>query len=130
MHETLGQADAAAAIEADWAPGERGVMYGGATSGGVESLGLQPLGANAAATELRLALEHQARELDAVLTRFTEATGLMPTSPDREWRGLAQLFYSWALDRLRSDLTAADEHLRSSLHETRRAAESLGARVG
>lgn len=135
MHEMLGRADAAAAIEADWAPGERGVMYGGATSGGVESLGLQSLGlqspgADAAAIELRRALEHQARELDAVLTRFTEATNLMPTSPDSEWRGLAQLFYSWALDRLRSDLTAADGRLRSALHETRRAAESFGARVG
>ncbi|WP_349899154.1 hypothetical protein [Parafrigoribacterium soli] len=85
---------------------------------------------DAAAIELRRALEEQSRELDAVLTRFTHAAALMPTSPGRDWRGLAQLVYSWSLDLLRADLTTAEDRLRSALHESRRAAESLGARVG
>ena len=84
-------------------------MHGGAASGGIGPLGLQ-----AATVELRQALEQQARELDAVLARFTDATRLMPTSPDREWRGLAQLFYGWALDRLRAELNGAEEQLRSA----------------
>lgn len=86
--------------------------------------------AAAAAGELLRALEEQGRELDAVLSRFTEARLLLPASTEHGWRGLAQLFYSWALDRLRADLDAAHEQLTAAVHETRRAVHSLGDRVG
>lgn len=115
-----GLTDATAAGEAELSPGERGGMYGGATS----------IEADSAVIELRLALDEQARELDAVFARFTHARLLMPTSPAREWRGLAQLVYELSLAALGSELDAAEEHLGAALHETRRAAESLGGRVG
>jgi hypothetical protein len=86
--------------------------------------------ADSAASDLRQALEEQTRELDAVLSRFTEARLLLPTGTDHGWQGLAQLFYGWALDGLRTDLGVAHEQLRTAARETRQAAQSLGHRVG
>ena len=107
-------------MKTELSPGERGGMFGAATS----------IEAGAAAIELRQALDEQARELDAVLARFMHARKLMPQNPPLEWRGPARLFYGWALDRLGSELATAEETLRSAIRETRRAAESLSDRVG
>lgn len=95
-------------------------MYGGAAS----------FEAVASVTELRQSLEEQARELDAVLSRFTRARLLVPPRSDDGWRGLAQLFYDWALARLVSDLDIAQEQLTAAVRQTRRALESLDNRVG
>lgn len=80
--------------------------------------------------ELSRALEEQARELNVVLSRLSEARLLMPTTTDSDWRGFAQIFYCLALVRLRSDLDAAHEQLSNALRETRHAVDSLGSRVG
>lgn len=99
-------------------------MYGAMTSVAMNSESAR------AQRELHSALEEQVRELNAVLSRFTEARRLMPANTDNGWRGLAQLFYGWALDWLKTDLNAAHEQLNAALHDTRQAANTVSDRVG
>lgn len=87
-------------------------------------------GVDDAAVELRRLLETQARELAAVLARFTEARALLPRHSDGGWRGFAHFFYGLKLDELGSELVRLHEELSSALSQTRRAIETLGSRVG
>jgi hypothetical protein len=99
-------------------------MYGAVAVGALNSEVVR------AQRELHSALEEQERALDAVLSLFTEARLLLPANTDNGWRGLAQLFYRFALDRLRADLNHAHEHLRTALHDTRQAANTLVDHAG
>jgi|GEM_PF-5516486 len=79
-----------------------------------------------AALELRRAFEEQARDLERIHALLADAQLLLPADSVDDWRGLAHLFYSWALDALRTDLNTAREQLATAVHETRRAAGSPG----
>ena len=104
-------------------------MYDSAAS--VTALsGVGALGMTEGSAQLRRLLETQARELDAVLARFTEARSLLPRHSDNSWRGLAHLFYELKLNELGSDLGRVHEQLSSALRQTRRAVDTLGDRVG
>jgi hypothetical protein len=87
-------------------------------------------GVDTAAVELQRLLQAQARELDAVLARFTEARTLLPRHSDTGWRGFAHFVYGLKLDELGSELARLHEHLSSALQQTRRAVVTLGSRVG
>ena len=87
-------------------------------------------GVDNAAAELHRLLLTQARELDAVLARFTEARALLPRHSDTGWRGFAHFVYGLKLDELGSELARLHEQLSSALRQTRRAADTLGSRVG
>jgi hypothetical protein len=87
-------------------------------------------GVDNAAVELHRLLQAQARELDAVLARFTEARALFPRHSDTGWRGFAHFVYGLKLDELGSELARLHEQLSSALQQTRRAVETLGSRVG
>jgi hypothetical protein len=87
-------------------------------------------GVDDAAVELHRSLQAQARELDAVLARFTEARALLPRHSDDGWRGFAHFVYGLKLDELGSELARLHEHLSSALQQTRRAVGTLGNRVG
>jgi hypothetical protein len=95
-------------------------MYGTGLASGVDE----------AAVELHRLLEAQARELDAVLARFIEARALLPHHSDTGWRGFAHFLYELKLDELGSELARLHEQLSSALRQTRRAADTLGSRVG
>jgi hypothetical protein len=99
---------------------KRGGMYGSGVVTGIDP----------AAVELHRLLETQARELSAVLARFTEARGLLPRRSDAGWRGLAHFAYELKLDELRSELALLYDQLASAVRETRRAVDTLGSRVG
>ena len=79
-----------------------------------------------AALELRCALEEQAWELERIHARLTDAQLLLRSGTADDWRGLAHLFYTWALDALRTDLHTAQEQLATAVREARRAAGSPG----
>ena len=87
-------------------------------------------GVDSAAVELHRLLVTQARELDAVLARFTEARALLPRHSGTGWHGFAHFVYGLKLDELGSELARLDEQLSSALQQTRRAADTLGSRVG
>ncbi|WP_349903746.1 hypothetical protein [Parafrigoribacterium humi] len=82
----------------------------------------------ATALELWRALEEQVWELERVLTRLDDTRLLLPADTADDWRGLAHLFYSWALDALRTDLNTAQEQLAAAVRETRRATGGPGGR--
>lgn len=92
-------------------------------------------GVDQAAVESHRLLLHrlllaQAEELNAVLARFTEARALLPRHSDTGWHGFAHFVYGVKLDELGSELARLHEQLSSALRQTRRAADTLGSRVG
>jgi hypothetical protein len=81
------------------------------------------------ANQLRLALVDQVGALDRLLARAESARALMPPSDRSRWDGPANLAFELALQSVSEEIGQATARLTEALAESRRALNTVSARV-